>query len=260
MEFRGQIIFLIKDNNNCIHIYKKKSQAAAEMEKYQKYILKLEEELTDKLVRVMLIKYEEERKQYVWCNEFWRTGLNEKISPNHQKYLNYLADNRKDISFIGPYKAMKRKSLHLCNRGHEWTVEPIKVKNGETCAHCKKEVRESHGAKFITNLLVSRNVEFIKEVSLKTFGYEMDLRLDFLICQNNFPLFAIEFNGIQHYKFVKSEYFGGYKGARERRKRDKLKREFCWSKGLPIVDIPYTETEEQITYTIFHFLKMYEII
>lgn len=37
-----------------------------------------------------------------------------------------------------------------------------------------------------------------------TFGVpvEQEFRLNFLICQNNFPLFAIELNGIQHYKIL----------------------------------------------------------
>lgn len=48
------------------------------------------------------------------------------------------------------------------------------------------------GAKFITNLLASKNIEFVKEVSLKSFSYDRDLRLDFLICQNKIPLFVIE--------------------------------------------------------------------
>lgn len=260
MKFEGKILFYVKDTYNCVHIYKKKSKGPAEIEKYQEYIDRLKEELKDKLVKAFIVKHEEGSNTYIRCTDTWRTDLKETISPNHQKYINFLSENREDIRFVGPYKAMRRKGLHLCSRGHEWVIEPIKVKRGETCSHCKKKVRESNGAKFITNLLASQKIEFIKEVSMKTFGCDRDFRLDFVICQNNFPLFVIEFNGIQHYKYMRSEYFGGFKGSRERMKRDRIKREFCWSLGLPVIDIPYTETEEQISNTVLYFLKLYELI
>lgn len=123
-----------------------------------------------------------------------------------------------------------------------------------------KKIKESNGAKYITKILKDNRIEFIKEVSLKQFGSDRDLRLDFLICQNNFPLFAIEYNGIQHYRTLKTAYFGGHNGRIKRRANDRVKRNFCWNLGIPIIDIPYTENEEQIQETILYFLDLFELI
>ncbi|MGE6415608.1 DUF2726 domain-containing protein [Planococcus kocurii] len=246
MEFKGKIIFIIKDQYDCFHLYKKKAQSSNPLEKYIYYVLSLEKQEGKKLIKSLILKDELNCKEYVWSSENWRSNLNERISSNHQKYLDFLAQNRKDTRFIGPYKSKKTKGLHLCIYGHEWSTTPLKVMEGESCPNCKKNYRESQGAKYITKLLVDNDVEFIKEVSLSKFGFENTLRLDFLICQNNIPLFVVEYNGIQHYKPLRSAFFGGFKGFKERKSRDRLKRKSCWNVGLPVIDIPYTESEENI--------------
>lgn len=260
MKFNGKIIFFVKDSFGCIHFHKKKSKGPAKLEQYLKYIQLIEKEIGNRLIKSYIFSQEVKNGKYIWGSSVWRTDLDEKIYPNQQKYITFLAENRKDIKFIGPYKSMQTKGLHLCCHGHEWLIKPIKVKNGETCPRCKKMNRESNGEKYITELLVANNIEFIKEVSLTRFGHEQDLRLDFVICQNNFPLFAIEYNGVQHYKPIRSAFFGGYEATRERLARDRIKRSFCWKVGLPIVDIPYTETENQIEETVLYFLRLFELI
>lgn len=260
INFRGKILFFARDHLNNIQLYKKQSKGVVTLEQYIEYIQLLEKQLGHRLIKSFVMNQDDKKRKYIWCSKVWRTDLNERISPNHQKYITFLEEKRKDVIFIGPYKSMRTRGLHLCNYGHEWLIQPIKVKNGETCPKCKKKFRESKGAKYITELLVQNEIEFIKEVSLTHFGHKDDLRLDFLICQNNHPLFVIEFNGIQHYKALKSKFFSGYKGWKERRLRDWKKRNHCWKIGLPVVDIPYTETEEQIQETIYYFLNLFELI
>ncbi|WP_195694758.1 hypothetical protein [Priestia megaterium] len=260
MEFKGKIIFLIRDRFNCVHFYKKASRRSAKLNRYIEYIQSLEKKLGDDLIKSYIVNKDDYKSNYVWCSNPWRTDLTEKVSPNHQKYIDYLTEHRNNVKFIGPYKAMRTKGLHLCRFGHEWRVQPHLVKKGETCEHCKKNYKDSHGARYITELLVENKVEFIKEISLKRFGLERELRLDFLICQNNYPLFVIEFNGIQHYKPLRSEFFGGYKKFKDRKILDRTKRSFCWNMGLPVIDIPYTETESQIKETVLYFLRMFELI
>ena len=259
IQFQGEIIFIVKDQFGCIHFYKKKSQAPANLEQFQAYIESLEKELGEKLIKSYIVDTENDKGKYIWGSDVWRTDLNEKFSPHHQKYITYLEEHRKEITFIGPYKAMRTKGLHLCCYGHEWRTQPIKVKRGETCPKCEHKIKESNGVKYITELLVKNKIEFIKEVHLTTFGHDQDLRLDFLVCQNNHPLFAIEYHGIQHYKQLRNAYFGGYKGYRKRKQRDRIKHNYCWKIGLPIIAIPYTETEEQIEETVFHFLNLFEL-
>lgn len=260
LKFKGQIIFFVKDHFGCIHLYKKNAKAPASLEQYKEYIQSLEKELgNSNLVKLFIVNKEENNRKYIWSSNVWRAGLNENISPNHQKYITFLEENRKDLLFIGPYKSMRTKSLHLCSHGHEWRIQPSKVKDGETCSKCKKKIWESHGAKYITELLVAHGIEFIKEVPLSSFGHEQDLRLDFVVCKNNYPVFVIEFHGVQHYRPIRNAFFGGYEGFRKRKIRDKIKRDFCWEIGLPVIDIPYSDTEEQIDGTLHYFLCLFEL-
>ena len=50
---------------------------------------------------------------------------------------------------------------------------------------------------------------------------------------------ALEYNGKQHYKFVK--YFHKTKERFEKQKeRDSLKRKYCKDLGIKLIEIPYT--------------------
>jgi len=83
---------------------------------------------------------------------------------------------------------------------------------------------------------------------------------DFIVYKNQFPLFVIEYNGRQHYRSQRSNFFGGSKGYSERKKRNWIKRKICWNKGLPVIDIPYIEDNDQVEKTINYFLIIYCII
>ncbi len=72
------------------------------------------------------------------------------------------------------------------------------------------------------------------------------LRFDFAVFDDNGDLdFLIEYQGIQHYE-PKSK-FGGYSGLRKQQYNDMRKREYCKSKGIPLILIPYWD-EARIDY------------
>lgn len=258
IKFKGLIIFVLYENKK-IYIKKMKSKKPAELDLYLQYIDTLVQPAPLKLLKVYVIKLGE-TTEYIWCSKLWRDNLDNKISPNHQKYLDFLKDKRQDVSFIGPYRGMRVKDLHLCKNGHEWRVAPMNVKKGTTCPYCIQKRKESNGAKFITQLLVLLNIEFIKEISLNRFSIDSSMRLDFLICKNNFPLFAIEFHGIQHYKNVSPKYFGGNKSLNERKKRDAYKKEICHQNCIPLLEIPYTFSDEEIEFEVKKYLSLFELI
>ncbi|RCW63133.1 hypothetical protein [Saliterribacillus persicus] len=260
MKFKGQIIYFVRDRYNCVHMLKRNSQSAALLEQYIYYIETLKKNLKSEFVRAFIVNLDEPNKPFIWCSNKWLKDINDKISPNHQKYLNFLSEHREDVFFIGPYKSMRSKGLHVCSKGHEWRIQPIKVKEGEKCPKCKWHMKESNGAKFITNLLSELNIMFIKELQMKRLGLESEYCLDFTVIKNNHAVFVIEFNGIQHYKPIRNEFFGGYEGYRKRKRSDKNKRDFCWSNALPVIDIPYAETEEQMKETIEHFCRMFYLL
>lgn len=258
--FKGQIIYFLKDKYGCIHMAKRNSKSAAKLEKYTDFVESLKKKWKSDFIKAYVVNLEEQHKPYVWSSNIWRKDLPSTIKGNHKIHNLFLEENRQDVIFIGPYKNKKTKGLHLCSNGHEWLEQPLKVRNGATCPKCKRKSKESKGVKYITKLLADKKVEFIKEVSLDRLGHDSKKRLDFLVCKNHYPLFAIEFNGIQHYKLIRNDFFGSYKGHKNRNTSDKIKREFCWSVGLPVIDIPYTETEEQIKETIYYFLDLFNAL
>ena len=257
MKFHGCIIFITYERKR-LRVFKKKTQNPATLETYIKYIENIKAEYGDALAKVYIVKTADE-VEYVWCSDNWRDYLSKVISPNHQKYLNFLQEQRTDLTFIGPYRSKRSKDFHLCKFGHEWKVAPIDIMKGATCPYCSRKNRESKGAKLITELLATRNIEFIKEVSLKRFSFDRDLRFDFLICKNNFPLFAIEYHGIQHYKNLKSKHFGGPTAFKDRKDRDNDKREVAEQNGLPLLEIPYKYTNEQIEVEVQKYLHLFEL-
>lgn len=57
---------------------------------------------------------------------------------------------------------MRTKGTHLYAKGHEWFIQPIKVKIGERCPKWQKNNKSSHGERLISNLLEFKEVEFIR--------------------------------------------------------------------------------------------------
>lgn len=69
-----------------------------------------------------------------------------------------------------------------------------------------------------------------------------NLELD---CYNKDLKLALEYNGIQHYKF--SPYFHRNKDAFLNQKyRDELKRRMCVENGIRLIEVPYTVKNDQI--------------
>lgn len=255
MNFKGSIIMLVKDNHDCIHLYKKKSKGSNPMEKYLGFLEDVQKE--HNLVRAYVFEETHSGYNYMWGTSMFRDDLNRELGHNERKYISYLHEHRPDILLRSPYKSKRRKSLHLCSKGHEFLQTPSAIMEGKKCPKCKILSQESKGGKFITEVLAAKNIEFVRGVSMRRLGCENDHRLDFLIVENNLPLFAIEFHGIQHYKIINREFFGGREGYKKRVERDKIKRVQSWKAGIPLIEIPYTEGENEIESTIEYFLGLY---
>jgi hypothetical protein len=73
-------------------------------------------------------------------------------------------------------------------------------------------------------------------------GGDFNLELD---CYDPELKIAVEYNGIQHYKF--SPFFHSNKEAFQNQKyRDYMKREMCAKNGIKLIEVPYTVKIENI--------------
>lgn len=71
---------------------------------------------------------------------------------------------------------------------------------------------------------------------------DVNLELD---CYNDDLKLAVEYNGIQHYKYI--PFFHKNKEAFQNQKyRDHMKRELCKKNGITLIEVPYTVKVEDI--------------
>lgn len=136
--------------------------------------------------------------------------------------------------------------LHKCRHvkcGHEWDITFGNLITGRECPAC---FQTSKGERLVSSLLTAQEVTFISQHIFPDCHYKRGLRFDFYLPSIQT---VIEYDGEQHYRPVN---FGGrlesvsIKEYNLTKIRDNIKNEYCESKGIHLVRIPYTATEKEI--------------
>lgn len=138
-----------------------------------------------------------------------------------------------EFKVIGEYKnnhtPIKIKHL-ICDR--VFSSRPGNFMTYKSCPLCSKDGK-SKGEEKILNILKSMDIKFVRE---KRFGDCRNVRplpFDFYLPDKNM---IIEYDGEQHFKpKFNGESFENIK------KTDKIKNEYCNSKNIKLIRIPYTE-------------------
>ena len=121
---------------------------------------------------------------------------------------------------------------NICD--HKFEVFPTKFLQGQRCPKCSR----SYGEVEIMEFLSARNVNFVQQYWTKDCKYINYLLFDFAIFDNEENLlFLVEYQGKQHYKPV--EYWGGEEAFRVQQIKDRIKRNYCKSNDLRLIEIPY---------------------
>lgn len=100
----------------------------------------------------------------------------------------------------------------------------------------------SYGELEIRKQLQSLNISFKEQYTFKDCLTENNrpIRYDFAILDsNNNVICLIEYNGQQHYQPIK--YFGGEEKFISQQFRDNIKKDYCLSHNIPLIEIPYTQ-------------------
>lgn len=139
---------------------------------------------------------------------------------------------------------------HKCNQSIKLDTISYRnrIRRGQELATCGCDRIQSYGELKIQNLLNINNISYIHDKA-----YFKDLidikqniglcRFDFIIFQNNLPLYIIEYDGEQHFSFRNSgwnteeEYYNTIK-------RDNFKNEYCLKNNIPLIRIPYTHLND----------------
>lgn len=146
------------------------------------------------------------------------------------------------------YVEAKTKVKLLCGSHGEFTQTPDSHLSGSGCPRCS----QSKGEQKVRNTLQRMNLSFKEQISFKDCRDIKKLRFDFGVYHNNSLVFLIEFQGKQHYEPV--DIFGGEEAFRQQQRRDEIKRDYCSSSGLLLLEIPYSHAE--INETIERFVNI----
>jgi hypothetical protein len=120
-------------------------------------------------------------------------------------------------------------SFNLSSKGNKPKRKPPSESKGEL--ECRRVLEKMFGKSFPKirpNML--RNPVTSSELN------DNNLELD---CYNDELKLAVEYNGIQHYKYI--PFFHKNKEAFQNQKyRDHMKRELCQKNGITLIEVPYT--------------------
>lgn len=95
---------------------------------------------------------------------------------------------------------------------------------------------KSQGETIIAQMLRNLNIDFETQKTFEDCKNVFELRFDFYLPQYNI---LIEYNGKQHYEAV--EYLGGKARFEQQIKRDVIKQNWCKSKNIKLIIIPYSD-------------------
>lgn len=153
-----------------------------------------------------------------------------------------IEDKAKDLwgteySFLGTSanrnKNQSKRVIVKHNKcGFKYEVSLWNFLHGQGCPRCKA----SHGERKVRKYLDSHNFIYQEQKSIAV--ENTYLKLDFYL-ENNGKKYAVEYNGIQHYKSV--EYFNGEEGLKQQQYRDNLKKIYCKENNIDLIIIPYND-------------------
>lgn len=137
----------------------------------------------------------------------------------HPEYVKYFV-NEEDSKRTS-YGSNKKFLMKCPECGYEklQTVNRL-ISQGFACQCCSDGI--SYGEKFILNLLIKLNIQFITQLNKKHFEWCDKYRYDFYVPKFNM---IIEVNGQQHYK--KSFETCGGKTLKEEQENDEIKKEIA---------------------------------
>ena len=110
----------------------------------------------------------------------------------------------------------------------------------------------SKGEKKISEILRQNKISFKQEYSFPDlYGFKnAPLRFDFAIFKNEKLIGLIDFDGRQHYEFVKhfhKNMFGFYKSL----EYDRRKNSYCLVRGIPLIRVPYWDLDKLTFNSLF---------
>lgn len=142
-------------------------------------------------------------------------------------------------------------SIRHIKCGEEWHIKPSNFLSGRRCPNC----RLSRGEEAVRLYLEKENIFYHTQFTFDECRNVHPLPFDFIVFLEGGNFILIEYQGEQHYKPVSA--FGGEKAFKAQQKRDEIKRDFCKTHDITLVEIPYTNLKNISEY-LPEVLRPYE--
>jgi hypothetical protein len=186
------------------------------------------------------------------CTECRKVILSNKFAKKHENFIDdayNLYGNKYTI--LETYINAKTKILVRNNEcGHEWKIQPTHLLNDRDCPICFKSKGEQIIANYLINNKINYQPEYTFDDLLSQLGFP--LRFDFgILGDNDNLIYLIEYDGIQHYEWMKGwitkENFD------KAQYHDQLKNKYCQNNNILLLRIPYWEFDNIETILNNHF-------
>lgn len=157
------------------------------------------------------------------------------ITISHDEFIQKLNKVNPNIECLNEFLNINTILKFKCKiDGHVWNAKPNNIINNNTgCPKCC----ESHGERDTERFLNKVGLSYKAQYKIDECKNQRHLPFDFAILKANKLCALIEYQGKQHYKPIK--HFGGTKQFEKTIKNDEIKREYCKSNNIPLIEIPY---------------------
>ena len=141
---------------------------------------------------------------------------------------------------LSPFIGVNHKTLfkHIC--GFAWSTTPAHLLyNHNGCPKCS--YKSSKGVKIIEKALSTLQIPYEREKFLENSLQRFDFYLEY-----NNQVYAIEYNGRQHYEYVPFLHGNNIHNFEKTQERDMRKAKYCSEHNIQLIVIPYTLSNSQI--------------
>ena len=184
-------------------------------------IIELNNKLTD---------YEKKLKEMKCNKKDIENSFNELIHyniHNRRNILTYLMNINCEIKQLSHkiYKLYNHKS-NIINK-HNIIVQKEKISKGENTI-----------LKILNSLINNKIILYYERQHTLPLKYIRNLRCDFYILDNQLVQYIIEYNGKQHYQYVK-HYHKNHYNFLQYKKKDQMKKQYCQDNNIKYLCISY---------------------
>lgn len=195
-------------------------------------------------IPIKMLKVSNGMEYYVKPFRFYRNIIKTErgFKRTHENFCKGVIDMTDgEYCVVGQYKDTNTKvDIKHNSCGNVYSVKPKSFITGKRCPVCSS-CKKSKGVKILNDMLQKSNMPYKTEQTLSGCKSKGLLLFDFLVFDGDKVKFAIEYDGIQHYKYVPMFHRGGFVDLLKCRIRDNIKTRYCKEHDIPLLRISYKQ-------------------